>query len=732
MLKKDSFGILNWSLLFILTATVQAAPPLPSRAGSYSEFEKYFIEQTGWAAETMQDSNQQTSGVSEEAPAIEAVWIGTPQWMSGVNNSYEAFGGSLAKGIDFFGSSIQPNQYAPVEIKFDTVSANWTLCQTFRRYGFNSAGVGTFPGSAWDMSDSTSPRRLNLCFVEFDTLPAPDFKWNPDGSARGKYEFLFVMNSSYDGTGTTYAGINILINDPDVLYAWWPRVATGRTFFETPTASLYIKAFIKLIVAAYETDVLLNWVNPGGPPAYFKLYWGNSNPPVNLLGTLSGTTAGYIHSNLTKDLNYYYQLKSYNSSNLEINNSLVILGTTSELSTQMNIVGHWDGRGNSYGACWGYTDKTTGREYGLICARDVGVSIIDLDTVPQMEVGFIPGGNDTKEVRVWDHYAVVISENASTKIVDIIDPANPVVRSTIPGGRHCCMVDSFYVYLSGGSGGGGIGGLAIWSIANPSSPQLMDEYNPFYYHDYAIHNNTLAAFGIDGQGIDLLDVTNKSNIQLIDNFNYPLSGAHNGAFTEDGNYLFVGDEIGAAGNWTRAFNVSDPHNVSYVQDLIVNALTPVHNCYIKGDYLVISHYTEGVRIWNVANPGAAFEVAHFDTYPVPGEGYKGCWHNYPYFKSGRIIASDMTYGLMVLTSPFLPPDPGCCVGNRGDMDGNGSVTATILDLNFAVNKIFRGGPAPSCDEEGDVNGDGNVCTILDLNFLVNKIFRSGAEPPPCG
>jgi len=729
MLKKCHSCVITFSLLLMLVVAAQAAPPLPSRAGSYSEFEKYFIEKTGW--EAVQDSNQQTSGVAAEAPAIEGFWQGTPQWMSGVDNGFEAFGGSLAKGIDFFGSNIQPNQYVPVEIKFDTVSANWSLCQTFRRYGFNSAGVGTFPGSAWDISDSTNPRRLNLCFVEFDTIPAPDFKWNPDGSTKGKYEFLFVMNSDYDGTGTTYAGYNILLDDPDVLYGWWPRVAPGRTFFETPTASLFIKTFIKLNVAAYETDVLLDWTNPGDPPSYFKLFWGNSNPPVNLLATLSGTTAGYIHSNLTKNLNYYYQIKSYNSSDVETNNSIVVVGTTQELATEMSIVGHWDGRGDEYGVCWGYTDEATGREYGLICARNEGLSIIYLDTIPQVEVAFVPGGNDTKEVRVWDHYAVVISEGASTKIVDIIDPYNPVVLSLIAGGRHCCMVDSHYVYLSGG----GPGGLAIWSIANPSAPQLMDQYNPDYYHDYAIHNNTVAAFRIYGAGIDLLDVTDKTNIQFITNFNYPNSGAHNGAFTEDGNYLFVGDEIGGDGsnpwNWTRTFDVSDPNNVAYVSDLIVNPYTIVHNCYIKGDYLVISHYTEGVRIWNVANPLAPFEVAHFDTYPGSFWGYGGCWHNYPYFPSGRIIASDMTYGLFVLTSPFLPPDPTCCVGNRGDMNGNGSVNTDILDLNFTVNRIFRGGALPACDEEGDINGDGTVCNVIDLNFIVNLIFRGGAQPPAC-
>jgi len=54
-----------------------------------------------------------------------------------------------------------------------------------------------------------------------------------------------------------------------------------------------------------------------------------------------------------------------------------------------------------------------------------------------------------------------------------------------------------------------------------------------------------------------------------------------------------------------------------------------------------------------------------------------------------------------------------------------------LDLNFAVNRIFRGGPNAECLQEGDANGDETSLNILDLNFLVNRIFRGGPNPPSC-
>lgn len=71
----------------------------------------------------------------------------------------------------------------------------------------------------------------------------------------------------------------------------------------------------------------------------------------------------------------------------------------------------------------------------------------------------------------------------------------------------------------------------------------------------------------------------------------------------------------------------------------------------------------------------------------------------------------------------------CCIGNRGDINSDGT-DANIIDLNYLINKIFRRGPAPECILEADLKVDG-IVNILDLNFLVNKIFRRGPVPGPC-
>jgi hypothetical protein len=62
----------------------------------------------------------------------------------------------------------------------------------------------------------------------------------------------------------------------------------------------------------------------------------------------------------------------------------------------------------------------------------------------------------------------------------------------------------------------------------------------------------------------------------------------------------------------------------------------------------------------------------------------------------------------------------------GDFNSDGSVD--VGDVVFAINYLYRSGPAPHPLEAGDVNCDG-VVDVGDVVYLVNYLFRGG--PPPC-
>ncbi|MCH9024814.1 MAG: hypothetical protein IH931_05710, partial [candidate division Zixibacteria bacterium] len=74
---------------------------------------------------------------------------------------------------------------------------------------------------------------------------------------------------------------------------------------------------------------------------------------------------------------------------------------------------------------------------------------------------------------------------------------------------------------------------------------------------------------------------------------------------------------------------------------------------------------------------------------------------------------------------------GCCRNLRGDLN-NDNKDANVLDLTFAVDRIFRGGSASICTGEADANSDKSALDVLDLTFLVDRIFRGGPAPNSCG
>ncbi|MBK7140486.1 MAG: hypothetical protein IPH75_00225 [bacterium] len=192
---------------------------------------------------------QVASVASQGEPDIGANWQGADRWMRGISWSGEAFFQSIGKGKSFFGSNLSDAGYFPVKIEFSTTTTS--VCRTFRRdLGYASAGVGTFPGAAYDVTDPLNPRRLNLCFVEDAGQGAANLTWDPNSNSVGKREYLFVMASDYDGTGSTYNGFNIFsgASGMDIIYAWWPQLETGKTLLQTllpdppyvkPPASLF-------------------------------------------------------------------------------------------------------------------------------------------------------------------------------------------------------------------------------------------------------------------------------------------------------------------------------------------------------------------------------------------------------------------------------------------------------------------------------------------------------------
>lgn len=73
----------------------------------------------------------------------------------------------------------------------------------------------------------------------------------------------------------------------------------------------------------------------------------------------------------------------------------------------------------------------------------------------------------------------------------------------------------------------------------------------------------------------------------------------------------------------------------------------------------------------------------------------------------------------------------CCIGMRGNINGDADEQVDINDLVYLVTYMFQEGPAPLCLEEADVDGDGSGPNVSDLIYLVTYMFSSGPAPAGC-
>ena len=646
-------------------------------------------------------------------------WSPDPRWLGGVGFGLGSFDGGLDYGYNFFGSSLGPADVFPVDIIFDPTAS--TKARVFRRdLNYADGGVGTFQGEAYDMTNPSAPRRLNVIFVEDASRKAVDRVWNPDNTSDGAREYLFILASSYDGDGSTYAGQDI--RSVDAVFAMGPRVLSGSSLFQTSPATLSLAVPPLRSVTTTATangSLFVQWVAAAFAGGSTVRIMGNTGSGESELATAAASTGSTQLDGLDPEATYALRLELLDAGGTvlaSVSTSAqprISSGIEAASSINPNRAGN-----STYGDVWGYT-AADGTEYALLAGRGAGLSILDITNAPAsapVEVGFVPlatDASDSKDVKVYDHYAYLVNETGPIQIIDIETPASPSQVGTLDtqpnvsgGGAHNVAVFNGHLWVTGGRQSGNAG-VRVYDVrTTPEAPVFVGEFKPThfaspYYHDFEVKGNYAFGPGIYNDGMDILDVSDPANITLVNTFSYPGSsiGPHNTCTSEDGNTLYVGDEVGAAGNWTRIFDISDVTNVELVGSIIVDEEAVVHNCYTKDNVLYIAHYTEGLRIFDIENPHAPAEIAFYDTYLQPGYGFRGAWSVYPYFASGKLIVSDMQSGLFVIT-----PDASVVADEKGPEPGATLSVAPNPTRGQTALRLQLDAPAPVRLSVFDVRG----------------------------
>lgn len=321
----------------------------------------------------------------------------------------------------------------------------------------------------------------------------------------------------------------------------------------------------------------------------------------------------------------------------------------------LNLAGHLSYPVN-LNDVWAYVDSA-GNEYALV-GTIAGLSIVDLEDPTQPEeIHFIPGDTSIwRDMHIYENYAYVSNETGGgTLIVDLSQlPANITWKDTVMNNlftAHNVWVEDHYLYIIGFNF---FGGLAIYDLEpDPWNPTPVGAYFARYVHDAYIRGNyAYTAEVLDGF-LTILDITNKSNPQVIANHTYPNAFTHNTWLNDSGNVCFTTDELAQA--YLYAWDVSDPSDIKEldkIQTSLSYGKSVPHNTHVKDDYLITSWYADGVHITDAARPGNLVEVGYFDTSPRTGAGLRGCWGAYPFLPSGYILATDMEQGFFVLEPDY--------------------------------------------------------------------------------
>lgn len=381
--------------------------------------------------------------------------------------------------------------------------------------------------------------------------------------------------------------------------------------------------------------------------------------------------------------------------------------------TEVTLIGQWDGFGGTYADVWGDGNFAYLGHFGGSAVNIIDIS--DPTTPIAIEYPLPPPntGGSAQDVKVADGLMFIGIESGvqSVEIVDVRDPMNPqhLTAIDIPGYRsiHNVFYDSGWLYIADSNTNRvGIVDLRTFDPDNPpASPittaaWIVENIGTSFVHDITVIGGRMYASAWDS-GLWIYDVTDVATQMPTFLGSAPGDNTHSCWPTAAGDYVVTGEE--RTGGGINVYRITD-NGGSLTLDptdslaLPTQEASSVHNQTIVGYRLYNSWYGAGLRVHDI-NPvtGLLTEVA---TYDAGGN----VWGVYPFLGPGRVLLSNMSTGLHIVSVGDPPV---------GDLDGDGLVGITdFLMLLAEWGPCDRPCP-PQCP--ADLDGD---CVVGINDFLL--------------
>lgn len=367
--------------------------------------------------------------------------------------------------------------------------------------------------------------------------------------------------------------------------------------------------------------------------------------------------------------------------------SFIIKITTAQVAYRMQLLSTWNNPNltkvdsiNIWNDLVGYYDSLTHKEY-IIAGSTDSIYFFDISIPTQIKLVDVAYGSVkgviNRDYEIYQHYVYCVADQnrSAMQIFDLKylpDSVHKVYEdSSLAINTHSIFIEakSKRLYMCANKYPNWVNGnlkesaMDIISIEDPEHPKFLAKlYVPTrsngepafrWVHESHIKNDT-AYLSCGYSGLYVYDLTDLNNQQIISSIvNYPQQGYnHSSWLNNNGNYIMFTDEV-PAGLAIKIFDISIIQAPRLESTFISNVGATAHNAYWFGSFAVVSHYSDGVYIWNIADTKKPQLAAYYDTYlqnktgnyPLP---YAGCWGVWPFLPSGNIIASDRTNGIFVL------------------------------------------------------------------------------------
>lgn len=184
------------------------------------------------------------------------------------------------------------------------------------------------------------------------------------------------------------------------------------------------------------------------------------------------------------------------------------------------------------------------------------MSCFAAEEYPLVRVGVAEGVRDAWGIVVSGKHAFVAGGFYGLYVVDISNPANPIVvgHAYDGGTAYGVAVSGNYAFLANDSDG-----LRIYDVSNPATPKSIGWTN---------------------------DVSSGRNVAVVGNLAYLANGA-----------LLI-------------YDVSDPTSPKKLGFVIPGPTGAAYDVAVKGNYAYMTSYSDGLRICDVSNPTNPFVVGY--------------------------------------------------------------------------------------------------------------------------